>query len=501
MSNLIVILPDQLSINISSLKMAQKSDLILLVEPYDFFTYVEHHKKKLIFQISSIRNFYNDLKKKWPKIDLVKIDKKLSLIEILDTYNKKTKYTNIIITEASEYYLQDIITKNIKKFNISILPDDRFFCSKKEFISWSEGKKQYTQETFYRYIRKKHKILMNGDKPEGDLWNFDKKNRKNIPKDLKVPKIKEIKITPLIQDIIKTVENIFPKNLGDSKSFNFATTSKEAKVLLNDFLEKRVYLFGDYQDAMKINDCWLFHSCISMYLNNGLLEPKYVINQVVKYYKQNDVPINSIEGFIRQIIGWREFIRGIYWKFMPEYKNKNFFKFTNKLPSYFWNGKTDMRCLKESISDTINFSYANHIQRLMVLGNFLLLSNINPIEVQNWYLIVYADAYEWVEMPNVVGMSLYADGGVFATKPYISSGNYINKMSDYCRGCKYNVKTKLDDDSCPFNYLYWNFLIQNSSILSKNPRLSFAYMGLNKISESDKKTIIKQSKKFLGSNN
>ena len=294
--------------------------------------------------------------------------------------------------------------------------------------------------------------------------------------------------------MIAEIKKRFSKHFGDLEPFWFAVTHEQANKSLDDFIKNRLDMFGPYEDAMAQEESFLYHSVLSMYLNIGLLQPKQVLDRVLEKKK---IKVESIEGFIRQILGWREYIRGIYWHTMPKYSETNYFNAKNKLPEFYWTGNTEMNCMKNSIGQTVKEAYAHHIQRLMITGNFALIAGIKPKEVCEWYLSVYADAYEWVELPNTHGMTLYADGGILGSKPYAASGNYINKMSNYCKDCQYDVKKKEGKDACPFNYLYWNFFLTNQKKLEKNPRLWTVFSNLKKMSKERKKEIENDSKNFL----
>lgn len=404
---------------------------------------------------------------------------------------------NILVTEPSEYrVLQELKSLNIN-IKINILDDDRFYASHEEFTHWAKDKTRLRMENFYRLMRSKHKVLMNETKPEGGKWNYDKQNR-NFSKHLKnITDPIQFMPDEITESVLSLVENQFHDHFGDLHPFTFATTRKQALRVLNDFIKHRLAHFGEYQDAMLQSQPYMYHSVISFYLNIGLLLPKEVINKIEYAYTKDNIPINSAEGFIRQILGWREYVRGIYWLNMPDYAKKNYFKAQRKLPSFFWSGETKLNCMHQCINQTREYAYAHHIQRLMVLGNFTLLTGINPDEVNEWYMIVYADAFEWVELPNVSGMILYADGGYLASKPYSAGGAYINKMSNYCESCHYDVKQKSGPDACPFNYLYWNFLYTHRKKLGNNQRLAMAYSTLGKMSADKIKQIRLDSKNYL----
>lgn len=499
--NLLVLFNDQIAFPIKQNEnFDKKQDYILFIEPAEFFFKSNHHKKKLVFILSSFRNYAEELKKENYNILYEKIEDNVqrdTINIICDKYLKEYHIEKLTFIEPSDYDLE----QNIKKIKHEkeILIDNSFYCNKLEFKKWAEAQKNILMENFYRYLRKKHNILIENNKPTGGKWNFDSMNRESINKKTMIKKQNlYFPENNFIKKIIKVVDTFFKDNIGNTSNYNFGYTKKDAKLRINYFFKNHLKEFGKFQDAMVEENEYINHSIISMYLNNGLLKPKDVIDSSIDFAKKNqDIPLNSLEGFIRQILGWREFIRGIYWLKMPNYKESNFFSFNKKIPGFYWDYKTNMNCIKQSVKNTIDNSYAHHIQRLMILGNFALLAHIDPKEVQDWFLCVYADAYEWVEMPNVIGMALFADGGVFSTKPYIASGNYINKMSNYCQNCIYNQKTKIEEDSCPFNYLYWNFLIKNQKELKNNPRLFFPYNNLAKMKEIDLIKIQKNSTKFL----
>lgn len=336
-------------------------------------------------------------------------------------------------------------------------------------------------------------------KPVGGKWNYDQLNRKTASNSIKPNKIFKVEPDKITEQVIKLVSSNFKDHFGDLSHFHFAVTRKDALRALKYFINYNLKYFGDYQDVMLEGEPWMYHSHISQYLNIGLLSPQECINAAEKAYNNKDASLNCVEGFIRQILGWREYIRGIYWLKMPRYYNSNFLNAKRKLPDFFWTGETKMNCLKQCITETKQNAYAHHIQRLMIIGNYCLLTGINPKYVNEWFMIVYADAYQWVELPNVTGMILYADAGYVASKPYAASGNYINKMSNYCKNCQYNVKDKTGEDACPFNYLYWNFFIINKLIFMNNPRLAFVYNTLDKMDSKYVQDIKNSSDSFFKS--
>ena len=499
MKSLGLIFPDQLSKNNLVYKNLNKDDILLYFEPVQTFYDIPHHKQKIIFLISSFRkliqshnrenSIHKKISKQPPKL-------KDTLNEIL----QENKFNKLYVTKPSDFQtLKDLMFFcQIHSIELIVLKDTKFICSNEDFQSWSAGKKSLIQEFFYRWVRKKYSILMDGDKPIGGKWNLDKDNRKGasaIKED--IPKRNNIKTDELIVDVMVEVNEVFKDSFGKIDNFNWATTHDEAWEQMNWFYKVYFKNFGSYQDAMKSDEPFMFHSLLSAYLNAGLLDPMECVIEAEKLYSSENIPLNSVEGFIRQIIGWREFIRGIYWSNMPHYKELNYFENSRNLPEFFWSGKTDMHCIQQSVDSTRKYAYAHHIQRLMVTGNFAMLAGISPSQICDWYLAVYIDAYEWVELPNTLGMATFSDGGIVGSKPYAASGKYINRMSNYCSSCKHNPKNTLEDDSCPFNYLYWNFLIQNSNSLSSNPRMKLVYNTLGKFDDAFKEKVKLKSKIFL----
>ena len=515
MRNLIYILGDQLSLEISALQdFDPKQDAILLTEVWDETNYVKHHQKKLVLILAAMREFADMLRKQNFVVYYKKLDDKNNLKSFaneLADFIKQHHPQKIIITEPSEYRVLHIFNNFFSHHQIAheIRNDSRFICSHHEFADYAKDKKNLLLENFYHLMRQKTKILMETDKnprskslsklkPVGGKWNYDKENRGIMPKEVTPPQITKLKINKNTQDVLNLVKKHFSKNFGSLENFNFATNHHDAEIHFKDFIKNRLANFGIYQDAMRQDVDFGFHSVISMYINIGLLDPLYCAKKIEHEYQQGNCDLAGCEGFIRQIIGWREYIRGIYWHFMPKYSELNYFKHQRNLPEFYWDEeKTAMNCLKTAINHTRLHAYSHHIQRLMITGNFALLAEIDPNQVDAWYLAVYADAFEWVEMPNTRGMALYADGGIVASKPYCSSGNYINKMSNFCKNCHYDVKKTTGDDACPFNYLYWNFLIKNEELLKNNGRLFYPYANLKRMSKEAIIDIKNSAQKFF----
>tara|TARA_B100000700_G_scaffold237121_1_gene263225 strand:- start:43 stop:1572 length:1530 start_codon:yes stop_codon:yes gene_type:complete len=503
MSNLILILGDQLNKQISSLNnFSREKDFILMCEVAEEANYVKHHKKKIAFIFSAMRHFAHELKKNKFSINYIKLNDRNNTGTLkgeVKRFLKKKKVDKIILTFPGEFRIYKNVLSWQKCFEVpvEIREDYRFFCTIENFRNWAKNRKKFRMEDFYQKMRREENILILNQKPLGGKWNFDSENR-NFPNDqTKIPKLKFIEKDKITEEVIEMVLEYFPNNFGDIEPFYYAVTREDALQLLENFFEERIINFGKFQDAMIEGEPWMFHSVLSFYLNSGLILPKECVKKAQESYFYGNIPLNSVEGFIRQILGWREYIRGIYWLKMPYYKELNFFQSKRSLPSFFWTAKTKMNCLKQSISDTKSNAYAHHIQRLMVIGNFALITGLNPDQVNLWYLTVYADAFEWVELPNVSGMVLYADGGLVASKPYAAGGNYINKMSNYCKKCKYKVLEKTEKDSCPFNYLYWDFIRRNKDLIQNNYRMSMIYEIYNKMDKILKGKINKRAEQFF----
>jgi deoxyribodipyrimidine photolyase-related protein len=368
----------------------------------------------------------------------------------------------------------------------------------KAFEAWAKGRKQLRMEYFYREVRRKTGLLMEGEEPAGGQWNYDSENRKRLPKSKSPPHRFLPEADTLTREVMALVEARFADHFGDLEPWVFATTRAGAEEARDHFLSEILPGFCDWQDAMARGEPWMWHSLLSAYINCGLLDPLDVCHRAEAEWKAGRAPLNAVEGFIRQIIGWREYVRGIYWLKMPGYAQMNALDAHRPLPEFFWTGETPMRCMAEAIGQTKRYAYAHHIQRLMITGNFALLAGLSPAEVNDWYLLVYADAYEWVELPNTHGMALHADGGLMASKPYAASGNYISKMSDYCESCAYDVKQRTGEKACPFNFLYWDFIDRHEAQFRNNPRMAVICKSINRMSVSERDAIRAQAARFLG---
>jgi len=501
--NLVLVLGDQLSPSMSSLRDADPArDRVLMCEVAEEATYVRHHKKKITLIFSAMRHFADELRGKGFKVRYVKLDdagNSNSFTGELKRAADDLKPGRIVATEPGEWRVRQAMESWASEFDIpvEIRRDDRFLCSRDDFRRWAGERRALTMEFFYREMRRRTGLLMDGDKPCGGRWNFDADNRKPASPDLFRPPHPRFAPDAVTRSVMDLVGARFPDHMGSADGFSLAVTREDCERVASDFIAHFLPGFGETQDAMLKDDPFLNHSLLSFYLNLGLLDPMALCRAAEQAYFEGHAPLNAVEGFIRQIIGWREYVRGVYWLFMPEYATRNFLHAERPLPSFFWTGKTDMACLAQVIGETIENAYAHHIQRLMVTGNFALLAGLHPHAVHEWYLEVYADAFEWVELPNVIGMSQFADGGLLGTKPYAASGAYISRMSDYCKDCRYDVGAKTGEGACPFNALYWDFLDRNAKKLSSNRRLARPYATWRRMGEDKKASYRQSARAFL----
>ncbi len=499
MVKLVLVLGDQLTPTLSALDAGDPDkDVVVMAEVADEASYVPHHPKKIAFIFAAMRKFAQKLQDKGWTVAYTKLDDAGNTGSITGELIRRAEEhgaTDILATEPGEWRL--ITALNELALPVTQHPDTRFIASHAEFETWAEGRKELRMEWFYRDIRRKTGLLMDGDKPVEGKWNFDHDNRKSAPKSINYTGPMQFTPDDTVEEVLTLVETKFDTNFGALRPFWFATDAGQAQRQLTRWITYALPHFGDFQDAMMNEEKFLYHSIISFYINAGLLDPLEVCRQVEQAYLDNYAPINAVEGFIRQIIGWREYMRGIYFLEGPDYTTRNVLGHDRDLPAMFWGADTKMNCVAKTVSQTADEAYAHHIQRLMVTGNFALLAGIDPQQVHEWYLAVYADAYEWVEAPNVIGMSQWADGGIVGSKPYVSSGAYIDRMSDYCKSCAYKVKNKTGAEACPFNLLYWDFLIRHRDRFSNNPRMGNMYRTWDRMKDDRKDAVIADAQKWL----
>jgi len=498
------IFADQLSRGLVSLcDLDRDRDVVLMMEVRGEATHVPHHRKKIAFLFSAMRHFAATLSREGITLRYVRLDdpeNSHSFAGEIARAVETLRPQRIIATQPGEWrVLADMRQwKTQAGLPVEILPDDRFLCSAQRFARWAEGRKQLRLEFFYREMRRETGLLMRRDgTPEGGQWNFDQDNRKAPPPGLIPPPPLSVEPDALTREVIELVARSFPEGFGDLDPFPYAVTPQDAQLVFEHFVTERLACFGDYQDAMLRGQDWLYHGVIALYLNCGLLDPLSVCRRAERAWSEGQAPLNAVEGFIRQILGWREYVRGLYWLEMPGYAATNALDAQRPLPEFYWTGRTDMACIAAVVDQTRRLAYAHHIQRLMVTGQFALLAGIAPREIEAWYLAVYADAFDWVELPNTHGMAIFADGGRMASKPYAASGAYIDRMSDYCGTCRYDVKKKLGPRACPFNYLYWDFLMRHRARLEGNPRLSMPYRNLARFEPERREAIHQDATRFL----
>ncbi|MDC6351784.1 cryptochrome/photolyase family protein [Zeaxanthinibacter sp. PT1] len=499
-----LILGDQLNLNHSWHGKPDGNVTYLMAEMRQETDYVKHHIQKVLGFFQSMRNFAGELEEKGHHVRYFRIgdqDNPQDLKVIIDNTIAEVN------AECFQYQLPDEyrLDRQLKEITANLdiettaVDSEHFLSSRDELADFFEGKKQLLMESFYRYMRKKHNILMNGKEPEGGQWNYDKSNRKKWKGDPEIPHERGFRKD--LSGLLHEIEEAEIKTIGtvNASSFNWPTSRADALAVLNYFCKNLLVHFGDYQDAMHSEEKFLFHSRISFALNTKMIGPGETLQKVVNYYREhsNEVHLSQVEGFVRQILGWREYMRGIYWKEMPSYANKNELDNKNPLPQFYWDAETKMNCLHHAIKQSLEDAYAHHIQRLMITGNYALLTQTDPAEVDQWYLGIYIDAIEWVELTNTRGMSQFADGGLLATKPYVSSANYINKMGNYCSECTYSHTKKTGENACPFNALYWNFLAEKKSYFQDNRRMSLMLSLLDKMEPDELKSIQERARKII----
>ena len=490
-----VVLGDQLSPRIAALDgLDRQADTVLLAEVADECGYVPHHPQKIALILAAMRHFAAALRSRGVSVRYVHLDDAANSGSLTGEVARAVddiRPARIIATEPCEWRVRRMMENwgGAAGLPCEIREDGRFLCSSAAFREWAAGRKQLRMEFFYREMRRRYRILMDGDEPEGGRWNYDSENRKRLPADVAIPAARRSAPDETTRAVLDLVRRRFGNHYGSLEHFGFPVTASEAEAGAADFIDNRLAGFGDWQDAMAAGEPLLFHSLVSAPLNLGLLEPLDLCRRAEDAWRRGKVTLNAAEGFIRQILGWREFIRGIYWLHMPEYATRNALGADLPLPDFYWTGETDMRCIAETVGQTMRHAYAHHIQRLMVTGNFALIAGLDPDDVDRWYLAVYADAYEWVEMPNTRGMALHADGGIVGSKPYAASGAYINRMSDYCGGCAYDVKDAAGDRGCPFNALYWDFIARHEERFANNPRMAMPVRTWHRMAEAKRRAI------------
>jgi len=493
MRNLVLILGDQLDPDSSAFDCFDiRQDLVWMAELPGESQNVWSAKSRIVIFLAAMRHFAADLAKRAYPLHYLELGKHpyQNFAEALDAEIDSVRPQRLVVVEPGDHRVLVELRGTAEKANLplEIRPDRHFMASLDSFNHWAEGRKQLRLEHFYRHMRQHTGLLMEGKKPVGGSWNFDKENRKSFGKSGPgiVPSPLSFPPDALTRAIVAEVERHFPDHPGSVGHFDWPVTPDDAARALSDFVEHRLPGFGPFQDACWTAEPYLYHSCLSAAMNLKLLSPHAVLEAAVRAFESGRAPLASVEGFVRQILGWREFIRGIYWRFMPDYREYNSLGAQLSLPAFYWTGETDMRCLSETIRQTLDHGYAHHIQRLMITGLYALLLGVEPRQIHEWYLAVYVDAVEWAELPNVFGMSQFADGGLMSSKPYVASGRYIQRMSNYCGRCRFDPAKSTGETACPFTTLYWDFLMRHEQRFENHPRAGMQWRNLRRLDPEER---------------
>ncbi len=504
MRNLILILGDQLDSDNPALTGSDStSDGIVMIEAAGESTHVWNHQARIVLFLSAMRHYAETLRSRDLPLHYLALDDaaETTLAARLRGVIAQCRPEKLIVCEPGEYRLQQDIEQVCRESAIAleVRGDSHFLCSREAFAAWAKDRRELRMEFFYREMRRRQDVMMEDGQPAGGRWNFDTDNRAGFTKTGPGPLPRPPQFAPdaITRDVIALVSGRFSQHPGELDDFHWPVTRADALRALDDFVEHRLPRFGQHQDAMWTGMPFGWHSLLAAALNLKLLNPREVIAAAVAAWRKGHAPLAATEGFIRQILGWREFIRGVYWLDMPGLLEANHFGHDRALPAWYWTGDTQMTCMREAIGQTLKHGYAHHIQRLMVTGNFALLAGIKPQAVHEWYLAVYVDAVEWVELPNTAGMALYANGGRFTSKPYIASGAYIKRMSNYCSSCSYDVKLKTGAKACPFNTLYWYFLDRHEQQLARNPRTVLMARNVSRLSTAERDAIRASARNIL----
>ncbi len=500
--DLILVLGDQLDPGNAAVGGGDpERDVVLMVETAGEAAAVRSHKHRIAVFFSAMRHYAAGLEERGWRVRYVDIDQGTSSVgAAIERAAGDLEPDRLVAVEAGEWRVRHAVETVCGRLDLAVewLTDTHFLCTTEEFAAWAEGRKRLVMEYFYREMRRRHDVLMDGDEPAGGDWNYDADNRSSFgrqgPGD--VPARPAFEPDRITRDVLDAVDRHFPDHPGDTADFRWPVTRDDALAALGDFVQKRLECFGRYQDAMWQGEPFLYHSLLSSSLNLKLLDPREAIEAAVRAWRDGRAPLNAVEGFVRQILGWREFIRGVYWLEMPGYKSLNHFGHETPLPAFFWDGETPLNCLSRSIRDTLDNGYAHHIQRLMVIGNFALLAGLDPQAVCDWYLAVYVDAVEWVELPNTLGMALHGDGGIVGSKPYAAGGAYIKRMSNYCEDCRFDPGRRTGEDACPYTLLYWDFLARNREMLRGTGRMNMILKNLDRWSDEELAAIRGQAETF-----
>ncbi len=493
---LVVVLGDQLDRSSAAFdEFDEHRDAVLMMEVEEESSHVASHRQRTALFLAAMRHFALELAERGCRVQYVRLDDPHNSQSFDGEFRRQVgrlEPETVVCTHPGEWRVLEMIKGWSAELDpeIEILPDRHFFVQPDEFADWAKGRRTLVMEHFYRVQRKRLGILVDEDgKPEGGTWNYDSENRETFKSPPTIRPPYRARPDEVTRDVIAMIERRLPELPGRLDSFGWPVTRAEARRALKDFIEHRLGDFGTYEDAMWTDETTVYHSRLSAVLNLKLLNPRECVEAALDAYRDGDAPLNSVEGFVRQLIGWREFIRGVYWHEGADYADRNGLDHHGALPELYWSGDTDMECLRQSIGQVLDESYGHHIQRLMITGNFALLLGVHPKSVSDWYLGMYVDGVDWVTLPNTLGMAMHADGGVVGTKPYAASGKYIKRMSNYCEGCRYDVKKRTGDAACPFNTLYWDFLIRHRERLRGNHRMAMILKNVDRLERRERTEI------------
>lgn len=474
--------------------------VLLMVEAADESSREWSHPQRITVFLSAMRHFAQRMRDRGYRVEYLSLGTVETLEEGFRRLLERVRPGRLIARRPGDYRNLKLVHSLAQALSIELTvhEDDRALCSPEEFAEHARGRKALRLEYFYRMMRRRYNVLMDGKTPVGGSWNYDSENRKSFSAEgpPAVPAMPAFLPDETTRAVMREVTSTFPTAPGSIESFSWPVTGDQAEVLFDDFVEQRLPFFGDYQDAMWTGEPLLFHSALSSSLNLGLLDPLKVIARAEQAYRTGHAPLNAVEGLIRQVLGWREFVRGIYWYHMPGYLEDNALQAHEALPQLFWSGDTEMTCLSETVGDLRTRAWTHHIQRLMVTGLFALLYGVHPKAIHDWYMGMYVDSVEWVTAPNTIGMSQYADGGIIASKPYVASGKYIQRMSNYCSSCRFRPDRATGDDACPFSTLYWDFLARHEDRLAANGRMQFQIKNLRRISAQRREEISERARQL-----
>ena len=496
---MLLVLGDQLNADASALAGADRGrDVLWMAEVEEESRHVWSSRPRTALFLAAMRHFRDARRAEGWRVEYVALDdpdNTQSLAGELQRAVKRLRPRRLVMTAAGDYRVAQAMTEAAATLGVplEVREDGHFLCSTAEFAAHAEGRKQLRLEFFYRELRRRHRILLDeAGEPLGGQWNFDHDNRGSFgregpPPDLPAPR----RFAPdaVTREVLRLVAARFPDHPGDLAAFDWPVTPADARLALDDFIAHRLSQFGRFQDAIWVGEPWLYHSRLAAAMNLKLLDPRTVIAAAEAAHREGRVDLPAAEGFIRQILGWREYVRGIYWREMPGYLERNVLEAQESLPKFYWTGQTEMACLRDALAQTLRFGYAHHIQRLMVTGLYALLLGVRPRAVHEWYLAVYVDAVEWVEAPNTIGMSQYADGGLMASKPYVATGKYIQRMSNACAGCRFRPDESTGDSACPFTTLYWDFLLRHEPRLKRNQRMALQVKNLARLNATQREAV------------